>query len=1736
MLFIKGAFTMLKAIYLHAITASAVALDSASILDLHDLSFYALKGQGRVMKGIVCGEEDGHGLGKWLVFNRHKNNAYFDSVAVYGAVSDSQAQSLVENHFKDGVEVVSYVSMTDQALGLYLDGVQQKYALAGISQKDADLFDAMTVQSAVAWDEESNTLTSHGGNIHALMSDLKKTDINDQLLDAVTPKDIIAMLCANESGMFDAVVIKYQQLDKYVAKLAEALKKSDHEEYFVKSVTPIEPFKRNGVVNVGAIFTMSDTQTITVLFNNPDSTPAKLTGQDIVTSWKWILNKRDVTAALQPRSVDAKKFPLIAGRIYQLLAKNHQRFRSAQLIRKREELMLERAVGELEASQLEIRMLDDQIAEIQKQIDEQATANLNKTDVGKIDAGVDEKPQDESTPSKTYPPIEDLGNGYYKAFKNDKKIDDWIAHIDLSGKWEVRANVAASRATNRGFGHPKMFNSIEEMIAKYPQFGELPKLLAAKEAAQAAGQAIDDDKTIADEMTLPEGFTLNQAAVGEKWELKHNSIQDPVIISLEGDKYRASKGTAKSTNISEMQNAVDWGVNLLNEELGVKTNQDVSNDNLSEVKIKKSAIIEELKAKHDFKDATSDEVGVTALESPNGHTVEFWIDDDELEIAGGSIALDGYNPEASAVVIAKFIAHKDFESQFEYIGGEERDDEIIDDQSFFDGKTTKFALTVTNLEKAAEALGFETVYNDFTATEAVADLFDSINAGSRFIYGMTVQIGKGSKVYARGEINEDGDIKLYKGSTGAEPLNQHSFEQISTDTLINTLSLIDTSADQVEAVEPSTAQEEQAPAIDFDKYLTPVGRSYFVTVPFAIKDGFKKEFPSAKWNNVKKQWVVGKTKYNELKQWITNNIGEIDNTINQKANFAEKLSKMAKLEGDTFDIKDQLKEKFGAIFHKETKGNIVSAAWYVEPHLQEQAQEFIREHMKAKRDALDKENLNELALKFLNKVKKSNDFKTVSIDEWKERGEKYRYIMQYAFNLLKSEIPKEDDKRKYIYKAVYMDILAILEGRGGALLTGEQKLERFENDLKRYATENNFSDERKGDYINGGLRLWHRVGYGDFHIFKRNPNGNISHMKSDLKFDEKQVLSMDYNKIKEIVDPLLEEELKIAGERRAIADTRKQNIVEDILAEIQKSPYFFKDVSLSDIEKQNTNFSVEFGNFWQAEMKKSDNDLIIQSEKSAIRQEIITKLLEIHPENQVENSNNSSVTKKQYALTEKTNIDELSNNNGYLGVDEKPKPIAEKGIAEFSRLLSDDELFKLGLNYIASHDDVERSMEIVVETLVQRSDADAYYKKAKAKDTGILERLIAKLRQDLFPSWIFSEPQKYLIDVVERFIELYESQHQQDTINDDDSASIQDEQAKRREISAFQDELDKAKNEMLSNPETKMVTLRKLTLDTAKKVGDVERVLGVLEGYIGSNSSLRKWRFKMPLSNINGKSTDDLKMRLKLLTNALKKGGLESKFTLNKIGTEIILVYRDKDGTQRISITSTGGIWGVSSKDKTQLTDNICKFINGKDYEPIVELEIDTRLVNYPNYNQLNPDFLESVKTSASLKTENAASLKTENAAPTISDKQKLKIVFKKEAEKLLGSFDYRLTDLQGHTADEFKRADVPGKLNPIIAEAKAMLQRKFRDEWQREMLEKDVVRAENELERWEKAQFKQAPLVNGEIKKFLDDVIAGNVDLSDQKIGDKLIKIGENLDPTLETLFQVAAAKYAEFAMNLQF
>lgn len=360
-----------------------VNMENGVILDSCDANIGVLKGKARIIPAILCdGVSD---TDQWQIMNIVDSSGMFlDHIAIKGAVSNDQSIRLCQKYLNEARQgqVRNIVSVTNNGLKTFLDSAKLPNNTAYFLQSDALLLDAQGTIDAVVWND--NTLVSHGGRLSQMMLDMAGCDIQGELLEQVTPRDVVAMLiddtCEFGGGMFDAMIIKYKQLEPTMNKLAQALKATDNEEFFVKTVTPIEPFKRQGVVNVGAIFEMSDTQTITILFNNPDTTPSKLTGTDVLTSWKWILNKRDVTAILQPRAVDARKYPIIANRMHQLLVKNHDRFKRAQAAKNKDELLLAELVGHVEASQLELRTLQQSGLDIQAKIDAETIRKQQQTE------------------------------------------------------------------------------------------------------------------------------------------------------------------------------------------------------------------------------------------------------------------------------------------------------------------------------------------------------------------------------------------------------------------------------------------------------------------------------------------------------------------------------------------------------------------------------------------------------------------------------------------------------------------------------------------------------------------------------------------------------------------------------------------------------------------------------------------------------------------------------------------------------------------------------------------------------------------------------------------------------------------------------------------------------------------------------------------------------------------------------------------------------------------------------------------------------------------------------------------------------------------------------------------------------------------------------------------------------------------------------------------------------------
>lgn len=475
-----------------------------------------IQGKYRTLNAIVtetATEDD-----QWRIVNLkgHKDNIpAFDSVAVLGAVDDTQASALAGLQFGR-----MFDSAADSVIETNPQGLMRHLAVPHYHKNKniipewqlAQLQD-VTCSTVPGWD--GINLTSHEGQTSHLLLDMQRHDDHSDLLrefDGLAPLlESIGAVYAD----FDSIIVEYQYLEKLMAMLHKVMQSTSKGGVKIQNVKQSEkPFKHKKVLNIAVSYNFEDGQSITILFHHPDREAKKIAPQDTLISWKILMNSRDITGAVQPNQGEGIAMPVLAGRIMKLVNQNSARFKrtqakkaeNVQALADAEQRLLDKQ-GIKSALEAEIQGLLNQLDEVQKNKAAQPAEPVSGGTGGQP-AAAPEEPKD-----KSFPPIEDLGDGYYQAFKNDKKIDSWTAHLNTSGEWEVSANNAQTRAWNRGIGAPRFFNTIDEMIAKYPAFGELAMLLETSNAS--SGNKGDSD----------DADYLNQVIKGEVDFSKPNEVE-----------------------------------------------------------------------------------------------------------------------------------------------------------------------------------------------------------------------------------------------------------------------------------------------------------------------------------------------------------------------------------------------------------------------------------------------------------------------------------------------------------------------------------------------------------------------------------------------------------------------------------------------------------------------------------------------------------------------------------------------------------------------------------------------------------------------------------------------------------------------------------------------------------------------------------------------------------------------------------------------------------------------------------------------------------------------------------------------------------------------------------------------------------------------------------------------------------------------------------------------------------
>lgn len=182
-----------------------------------------------------------------------------------------------------------------------------------------------------------------------ILYQIRKTDPTSLALEPLTLDDIYGD--AEEIVELDALVVPMMRLERVAGIMQNQMKRYGSE---ALNFQVSKPFKKNGTAQVAVVYELADGQTISIYFHNPDVTPSKIAPQDELISWKWMLNKKDITILVAPEKGQDLDPREVMRRVAKIAIKNRPTFERNNAAR------VER-VARVEALKAEIVVLEKEV-------------------------------------------------------------------------------------------------------------------------------------------------------------------------------------------------------------------------------------------------------------------------------------------------------------------------------------------------------------------------------------------------------------------------------------------------------------------------------------------------------------------------------------------------------------------------------------------------------------------------------------------------------------------------------------------------------------------------------------------------------------------------------------------------------------------------------------------------------------------------------------------------------------------------------------------------------------------------------------------------------------------------------------------------------------------------------------------------------------------------------------------------------------------------------------------------------------------------------------------------------------------------------------------------------------------------------------------------------------------------------------------------------------------------------
>lgn len=190
------------------------------------------------------------------------------------------------------------------------------------------------------------------------------------LLESCTAEEADAMLNPGADLIAEAVTAVKNRLDRTMSALVRVFARHG-DKVQPYNFPSIGPDRKNALFAYKTVtFTMDDGQTVSILFHSPGRDPMKLVADDLLIAYRWMLNRRDITAIVSPEGGRDINLQTMARRIMQLVEENSEKFQANNEKRQEQAEALAKLESEQAAENEAVDKLTQQNADLSGQIED----------------------------------------------------------------------------------------------------------------------------------------------------------------------------------------------------------------------------------------------------------------------------------------------------------------------------------------------------------------------------------------------------------------------------------------------------------------------------------------------------------------------------------------------------------------------------------------------------------------------------------------------------------------------------------------------------------------------------------------------------------------------------------------------------------------------------------------------------------------------------------------------------------------------------------------------------------------------------------------------------------------------------------------------------------------------------------------------------------------------------------------------------------------------------------------------------------------------------------------------------------------------------------------------------------------------------------------------------------------------------------------------------------------------